>query len=73
MTMNQIFFDALAIYGISMDEVHGKASNGTLKWFKYLTTFFIPTLPVWSNLLLGIIFYLILDIVVKWFTHLKVS
>jgi hypothetical protein len=39
--------------GISIDDVSRNSASGILKWFHYLTKYFMPTLPVWSNLLLG--------------------
>jgi len=49
----RIFHDALAVTGISVEEALGATSQGILKWLKYLTKFFMPTSPIWSNLLLG--------------------
>jgi len=51
--VNRIFHDALAVTGISVEEALGATSQGILKWLKYLTKFFMPTSPIWSNLLLG--------------------
>ncbi|CAF3205771.1 unnamed protein product [Rotaria sp. Silwood2] len=50
-TINQIFSDILKSYGISMEEVRNKNSRGIFKWFKYLTTSFMPTLPICHILL----------------------
>jgi hypothetical protein len=36
-----------------MKEARGRTSGGIMKWFKYLTTYFMSTTPIWSNLLLG--------------------
>ena len=52
--INKIFQDALILTGISMEEVQNTPPQGIMRWFKYLTVFFMPTLPIWSNLLLGI-------------------
>ncbi|CAF4076111.1 unnamed protein product [Adineta steineri] len=51
--VNQIFQDVLTDTGIQVEEVFGISSRGILQWFKYLTKFFMPTLPIWSTLLLG--------------------
>ncbi|CAM4769922.1 unnamed protein product [Rotaria magnacalcarata] len=51
--INGTFHDVLATYSISITEIRDKKSRGILKWFKYLTASFMPTLPIWSNLLLG--------------------
>jgi hypothetical protein len=51
--INRIFQDALDLTGISIEEAFGATSRGILKWLKYLTKFFMPTSPIWSNLLLG--------------------
>lgn len=51
--INSIFRDALLHFGMSIDDLSGKSASGILKWFRYLTKYFMPTLPVWSNLLLG--------------------
>ncbi|CAF4079513.1 unnamed protein product, partial [Rotaria sp. Silwood1] len=51
-TINPIFSAILTVYGISTEEVRNKNSGAILTWFKYLTTSLMPTLPVWSNLLL---------------------
>ncbi|CAF0902184.1 unnamed protein product [Adineta steineri] len=51
--VNQIFQDVLTDTGIHVEEVFGISSRGILQWFKYLTKFFMPTLPIWSTLLLG--------------------
>ncbi|CAF5127330.1 unnamed protein product, partial [Rotaria sp. Silwood1] len=50
--IKKIFQDALNITGILVEEAEGVALQSILKWFKYLTNFFMPTLPIWSNLLL---------------------
>lgn len=52
-TVNQIFREALSKSGLSIELMCGDQCTGILKWFKYLTHYFMPTLPVWSNLLLG--------------------
>jgi hypothetical protein len=36
-----------------MKQARDGTSGGILKWFKYLTTYFMSTIPIWSNLLLG--------------------
>ncbi|CAF2137982.1 unnamed protein product [Rotaria magnacalcarata] len=51
--IQKIFQDALDVIGISIEEAQGVPLQSILKWFKYLTNFFMPTLPIWSNLLLG--------------------
>ena len=51
--INKIFQDALIVTGISTEEIQSNSHRGILKWFKYLTPYFMPTLPIWSNLLLG--------------------
>ncbi|CAF4164381.1 unnamed protein product [Rotaria sp. Silwood2] len=51
--INNIFRDAIHIIGVSLEDVLGTASQGILRWFKYLINFFMPTLPIWSNLLIG--------------------
>lgn len=51
--LNEIFENCLKDVGISVDEAEKPARHGILRWFKYLTTSFLPTIPVWSNLLLG--------------------
>jgi hypothetical protein len=51
--INKNFRDALATTGISTEDAFGKSTSGILKWFNYLTKYFMPTSPVWSNLLLG--------------------
>ncbi|CAF2090284.1 unnamed protein product [Rotaria magnacalcarata] len=51
--INGTFHDVLATYSISITEIRDKKSRGILKWFKYLTASFMPTLPIWSNVLLG--------------------
>ncbi len=51
--IDEIFDNALKTCGIPNTEI-GKANHGIMRWFKYLTTSFMPTLAVWSNLLLGI-------------------
>ncbi|CAF4583183.1 unnamed protein product [Rotaria socialis] len=51
--INGTFHDVLATYSIWITEIRDKKSRGILKWFKYLTASFMPTLPIWSNLLLG--------------------
>ncbi|CAF1593854.1 unnamed protein product [Rotaria magnacalcarata] len=33
--------------------IHDRTSRGILKWFRYLIFSFMPTTPIWSNLLLG--------------------
>jgi hypothetical protein len=50
---NRIFYDALTDCGLSVEEFQGTTTRGILKWFKYLTTSFMPTAVIWSNLLLG--------------------
>src|SRR5690349_19388687 len=50
------FHDALAVAGISTEDAFGKSASGILKWFHYLTKYFMPTSPIWSNLLLGKLF-----------------
>ncbi len=52
-TINRIFDDALIVIGISKEDAHGATPAGILKWFKYLTKYFMPTAPIWSNMLLG--------------------
>lgn len=56
-TISNVFNNILIAHGTSMNEVKDKSSRGILKWFKYLTSAFLPTLPIWSNLLLGNILY----------------
>lgn len=56
--IGQIYREALTELGASVDVATGDQSNGILRWFKYLTQYFMPTAPVWSNLLLGEINYL---------------
>ncbi|CAF1488393.1 unnamed protein product, partial [Adineta steineri] len=51
--INDIFGDALSMTGVSIDDVSKNSGSGILKWFHYLTKYFMPTLAVWSNLLLG--------------------
>jgi preprotein translocase subunit SecY len=51
--INQIFHEALVIINISEEEALGSTSQGILKWLKYLTKYFMPTSPIWSNLLIG--------------------
>jgi hypothetical protein len=51
--LNEIFEQCLKDFEISLDEARKPARHGILRWFKYLTTSFLPTIPVWSNLLLG--------------------
>ncbi|CAF1368369.1 unnamed protein product, partial [Rotaria sordida] len=51
--INKIFYDALIDTGISKEDVFGARSSAVLKWFKYLTRYFMPTAPIWSNMLLG--------------------
>ncbi|CAF1474300.1 unnamed protein product, partial [Adineta steineri] len=51
--LNQIFNDALITSGISMKNSCSANTHNILNWFKYLTRFFMPTLPIWSNLLIG--------------------
>ncbi|CAF2647209.1 unnamed protein product, partial [Rotaria sp. Silwood2] len=36
--------------GISIDEARKPARHGILRWFKYLTTSLLPTIPTWSKL-----------------------
>ncbi|CAF4732383.1 unnamed protein product [Rotaria sp. Silwood1] len=48
--IKKIFHDALNITGILVEEAQGVALQSILKWFKYLTNFIMPTLPIWSNL-----------------------
>ena len=57
LTTYRIFCDALVATGTSEEEVFGTTSQGILKWLKYLTKFFMPTSPIWSNLLLGKLFF----------------
>ncbi|CAF3777950.1 unnamed protein product [Rotaria sordida] len=51
--INKIFYDALIDTGVSKEDVFGARSSGILKWFKYLNRYFMPTAPIWSNMLLG--------------------
>ncbi|CAF4999893.1 unnamed protein product, partial [Rotaria sp. Silwood1] len=51
--INKIFYDALIDTGISKEDVFGARASGILKWFKYLNRYFMPTAPIWSNMLLG--------------------
>ncbi|CAF4803751.1 unnamed protein product [Rotaria sp. Silwood1] len=51
--LNNIFDDCLKDIGISIDEARKPARHGILRWFKYLTTSLLPTIPIWSNLLIG--------------------
>ncbi len=50
--IDEIFNNALKNCGISNTEID-KTNRGIMRWFKYLTAWFMPTLAVWSNLLLG--------------------
>ena len=52
-TTNEIFRKALLTLGLAVETVFDNECKGILKWFKYLTKFFMPTSPIWSNLLLG--------------------
>ena len=49
--INKIFQDSLNSIGISTEEIQSNGHRGILKWLKYLTHYFVPTLPIWSNLL----------------------
>ncbi|CAF2986039.1 unnamed protein product [Rotaria sp. Silwood2] len=60
--INKIFYDALIDTGISKEDVFGARSSGILKWFKYLTRYFMPTAPIWSNMLLGKSFFFKINI-----------
>jgi hypothetical protein len=51
--ITQIVHDALVATDIPVEEAFGATSQGILKWLKYLTKFFMPTSPIWSNLLIG--------------------
>ncbi|CAF3514356.1 unnamed protein product [Rotaria sp. Silwood1] len=52
-TITKLFHDVLSLYSISMKQVNDKSSRGILRWFKYLINSFMPTTPIWCNLLLG--------------------
>ncbi|CAF1441600.1 unnamed protein product [Adineta ricciae] len=52
-TINEIFSHTLSACNLSNEDMSGKNCHGILKWFKYLVKYFMPTLPIWSNLLLG--------------------
>ena len=52
--INKIFQDSLNSIDISTEEIQSNGHRGILKWLKYLTHYFMPSLPIWSNLLLGI-------------------
>ncbi|CAF0802050.1 unnamed protein product [Rotaria sordida] len=52
-TITKLFYDILRLYSISIKQVHDRSSRGILRWFKYLIVSFMPTTPIWSNLLLG--------------------
>ena len=52
--IKRIFHEAFLLTGISLEEAHRTSSHDILKWFEYLINFFMPTLPIWSKLLLGI-------------------
>ncbi|CAF4455530.1 unnamed protein product [Rotaria sp. Silwood2] len=60
--INKIFYDALIDTGISKEDVFGARSSGILKWFKYLTRYFMSTAPIWSNVLLGKSFFFKINI-----------
>lgn len=51
--LNGIYEECLNTVGISTKQAQKSSGNGILKWFKYLTTSILPTIPIWSNLLLG--------------------
>lgn len=53
--IDAIFSEALKTCGVS-DTAIDKSRRDIMRWFKYLTTSFMPTLPIWSNLLLGSVF-----------------
>lgn len=53
--IDRIFHDVLVNCGVPMNTID-KNSHNILRWFKYLTTSFMPMLVVWSNLLLGNLF-----------------
>ena len=50
--VGQIYRETLIGMGISVGTVSGDECKGILRWFKYLTHYFMPTAPIWSNLLL---------------------
>ncbi|CAF4221628.1 unnamed protein product [Rotaria sp. Silwood2] len=50
--INKIYHDALIFVGISSQKQADNTRKGILNLFKYLTNYFMPTLPIWSNLLL---------------------
>ena len=52
-TISKLFYDVLKFYDIPIKKVHDRTSRGILKWFRYLIVSFMPTTPIWSNLLLG--------------------
>ena len=52
--INKIFQASLNSIGISTEEIQSNGHRDILKWLKYLTHYFMPTLPILSNLLLGI-------------------
>ena len=51
--INQIFHDTLILTDVRLEDAFDAARDSIIKWFRYLTNFFMITLPIWSNLLLG--------------------
>jgi hypothetical protein len=52
--LSKIYHQSLEQFGIAPSRSTGTRQSGILGWLDYLIKYFLPTAPIWSNLLLGI-------------------
>jgi hypothetical protein len=51
--LTTIYHQCLEQFDISVSHTTKTKRSGILGWLHYLITYFLPTAPIWSNLLLG--------------------
>jgi len=51
--LTKIYDQCLNDFNLSCIQMKKDDQYGIWKWFNYLLTYFLPTAPIWSNMLMG--------------------